>query len=268
MTLKYFDTKNIDHLVEELFFLSFTKDDIPFQSTILPIGYTTITYIYDSGQTVIFKDSKTSMIDLMVTGQFQESYEFLVKEESYSYGVCFHPTALYKITQSNIFKLKDKHLPLEDFDSKLYELLNPIFIENKGDISLLTQTLKETISKVSFKTNKTLIQIDNLIEIIKNKDGMLNTYELLDSVTFSQKTLETQFKKIVGITPGKYIRLYRFTKLMRKYEGKEISLKDLIYIYNYYDQSHFIKDFKHFMKQSPKAYFKSDHPLLNEYLNR
>jgi AraC-like DNA-binding protein len=268
MTLKYFDTKNIEHLVEELFFLSFIKDDIPFQSTILPIGYTSITYIYNPGQTVVFKNSKTSMTDLIVTGQFQESYEFLVKGESYSYGVCFHPTALHKITQSNIFKLKNKHIPLEVFSLKLFELLNPIFIENKDNVSLLTERLKKTISEISIKTNNTISQIDNLIEIIKNKDGMLNTYELLDSVSFSQKTLETQFKKIVGITPGKYIRLYRFTKLMRKYEGKEISLKDLIYMYNYYDRSHFIKDFKYFMKQSPKDYFRTDHPLLNEYLNR
>jgi AraC-like DNA-binding protein len=268
MTLKYFDTKNIEHLVEELFLLSFTKDDIPFESTILPIGYTTITYIYNPGQTVIFKENTTSMIDLIVTGQFHESYQFIVKEESYSYGICFHPTALFKITQSNISKIKDKHLPLDLFNSKLFEVLNPVFIENKDNISVLTQRLKDTIFKIPIKTNKTIIQIDNVIDIIKQKDGMLNTYELVDSVSFSQKTLETQFKKIVGITPGKYIRLYRFTKLMRKYEGKEINLKDLIYMYNYYDQSHFTKDFKHFMKQSPKDYFKSDHPLLNEYLNR
>ncbi|MBR9916006.1 MAG: AraC family transcriptional regulator [Algicola sp.] len=80
--------------------------------------------------------------------------------------------------------------------------------------------------------------------------------------------MENQFKKIVGLTPGKYIRLYRFLKLMRKHESHEIDLNDLILMYNYYDRSHFTKDFKLFMRQSPKTYFKNNNLLLNEYLNK
>ena len=60
--------------------------------------------------------------------------------------------------------------------------------------------------------------------------------------------------------------MIRFNKLMIKYQSNEIELKDLIYKYNYYDQSHFSKDFKLFMNQSPKFFFKQDFPLLKEYL--
>ncbi|WP_296385807.1 helix-turn-helix domain-containing protein [Winogradskyella sp.] len=117
-------------------------------------------------------------------------------------------------------------------------------------------------------TDKNTEQIDLVISLIKEKDGLLNVLDLIDNISISQKTLETHFKRIVGLTPGKYIRLYRFLKLMRKYESNEIELKDLIYMYNYYDHSHFTKDFKHFMKQSPKDYFKTEHVFLKEYLNK
>ncbi len=55
---------------------------------------------------------------------------------------------------------------------------------------------------------------------------------------------------------------------MSKYESKEIDLNDLIHMYDYYDRSHFTKDFILFMRQSPKTYFNTNNPLLNEYLNK
>lgn len=94
---------------------------------------------------------------------------------------------------------------------------------------------------------------------------MLQVTDLLKIVSLSQKSLEVKFKKIIGLTPGKYIRLIRFIKLMRKYENKKIAINDLIYMYNYYDHSHFIKDFKLFMSESPKEYFKKEYPLIKAY---
>jgi AraC-like DNA-binding protein len=268
MTLKYFNVDDVTDIVEELFLLKFKKDDVPFQSTVLPICNTSITYIYSESQSAIYNDQKTLLTGPVVTGQFYDSYQFLVNKESFSYGLSLHPTALYKLTGLDIGKIKNRHLPLKKFDEKLYELLNPIFTKYQNDIPKLTKSLKKVIIDIPVKTNPTLKQIDNTIDVIHNKEGLLNTYELLNYVNFSQKSLETHFKKIVGLTPGRYIRLYRFLKLMRKYEGKEINLNDLIYMYDYYDHSHFAKDFKYFMKQSPKDFFNTEHPFLNEYLNK
>ena len=268
MTLKYFDTKDVEPLVEELFLLNFSQENVLFESRILPICRSSITYIFKNSQSIFFNGHETSVKNLIVTGQFSESYRLLVEKESFSYGMVFQPTALHKITGLDIHEITNQHLPLKTFSSELFQFLNPIFESHINDLEQLTLTLKNAILKFPVKTNDVIDQIDKVIDIIQKKEGMLNTYELLDAVDFSQKTLETHFKKIVGLTPGKYIRLHRFLTLMRKYEGKEIDLKDLIYMHNYYDHSHFGKDFNNFMKQSPKDYFKEEHPLLSEYLNK
>jgi AraC-like DNA-binding protein len=268
MILKYFDTTHLNHVVEELFSLSFDESDIPFESTVLPISCISVTNIYGKNQSVVFKNQKTVLNGLVITGQFYQSYQFSVNSKGHSYGISFHPTAIHKLTKIDVSKLTEKHLPLIEVSKSLYDLINPIFIKYQDDILKLTKTLKKIFSNLPLEKNDTIDQIDKTIDFIHLKEGMLNTYELLEHVNFSQKTLETQFKKIVGLTPGKYIRLNRFLKLMRKYEGKEIDLKDLIYMYNYYDHSHFVKDFKYFMKQSPKEYFNTEHPFLNEYLNK
>jgi hypothetical protein len=43
---------------------------------------------------------------------------------------------------------------------------------------------------------------------------------------------------------------------MIKYEKDQIDLKDLFYMYNYYNESQFDKDFKLFTSSSFKNYFK------------
>ena len=108
--------------------------------------------------------------------------------------------------------------------------------------------------------------IDKVIDYIWEKEGLINVSDLLNLAAISQKSLEIHFKKIVGITPGKYIRLWRFLKLMRKYESGKIKLIDLIQMYDYYDHSHFSKDFLLFMNETPQSYFKKDNHLLEEYL--
>ena len=268
MTLKYYNTGGVNSLIEEFFHLTFDESDLPFESKVLPICSPTITYIYNNQHRFLYKKKQTLCNQLILTGQFYDSYQFLVEEKGHSYGISSKPTALYKLTKLDVSKIKNKHVQLSKFSKDLHDILNPIFLKYENDIPKLSQNLKKVISKIPVETNSEIDTIDQAIEIIHSREGMLNAYELLDYIGYSQKTLETHFKKIVGITPGKYIRLFRFLRLMRKYESNTIKLKDLIYMYNYYDHSHFSKDFRHFMKESPKNYFKSEHPFLNKYLNK
>lgn len=267
MQLTYFDTGKIPHIVEEYFELSFSENNVPFQSTILPLEYTNLTYIEYGNQKSINKNIETQLEGLIISGQFFRSYQFLVNNESKSIGISFHPTALYKLLSTDISKLENKHVSLQKFHKQFFLDIYPLFKSSKNSKSLVKNLNSYFLNK-ELIIDKNTENVDNAVDIIRKKEGLLNVNEILDDVLISQKSLETQFKKIVGLTPGKYIRKYRFIKLMRRYESHLIDLKDLIYMYNYYDHSHFTKDFKLFMKESPKSYFGKDHKLLNAYLNK
>ena len=267
MNLEYFDNQKVAHLVEEYFQLSFHKEDIPFKSTVLPIGLTHLYYVKIGEQHVIHENIETPLKGLMVSGQHFRSYKFFANSITTSIGTSLHPTALYKLLNTDISKLKNIHLPLIQINEVFHNELLPIFENSKNSTELINK-LNAFFLNAALTVDKNTEQIDLVISLIKEKDGLLNVLDLLDEISISQKNLETQFKKIVGLTPGKYIRLYRFLKLMRKYESQEIDIKDLIHMYDYYDRSHFSKDFKLFMKESPKKYFKTEHPFLTEYLNK
>jgi AraC-like DNA-binding protein len=261
MNLEYFDTTKVNHLIEEYFHISFDKEDTPFTSRVLPIGLTHLFYIGSGKQKVIFDNREMPLEGIMITGQYSRSYNFFTNSITSSVGVSLHPTALYKLLNTDISHLENSHVQLKKTHPKFFNKILPVFkaCQNPKDTikNLNIFFLNETLT-----INKNTKCIDNVIEIIRDRNGILSINDILDHINISQKTLETQFKKIVGLTPGKYIRLYRFIKLMRKYESQKIDIKDLMFMFDYYDRSHFAKDFKLFMSETPQSYFKKDYPII------
>jgi AraC-like DNA-binding protein len=75
------------------------------------------------------------------------------------------------------------------------------------------------------------------------------------------------FGKIVGLSPKQYCKVIQFNAVfdaINKGNAKEIH--DLALKHGYYDQAHFIHDFKMRLGQSPQAFFKSRHYFLRHYL--
>ncbi|MDD7915953.1 helix-turn-helix domain-containing protein [Polaribacter ponticola] len=266
MEFNFIEGKDSRNLVKNLFKLTFSKNDLPFESIILPLGFPSLAYIFSNTQEIDFKGKKSSIKGSVITGQFYGTYDFSVKDESTNIGIILHPTSLYKIFKTDISFLTNKITPIEEFNLKISKELSSIFLNNKDELLNYEKEMLIFIESLNIKTDSEVKQIDKAINLIIEKDGLIQVNELLNVISFSQKSLETKFKKIVGLTPGKFIRQYRFMNLMQKYQSKKIALTDLIYMFDYYDQSHFAKDFKFFMKQSPKKFFKNDYPLLEKYL--
>ncbi|WHT75212.1 helix-turn-helix domain-containing protein [Myroides odoratimimus] len=81
----------------------------------------------------------------------------------------------------------------------------------------------------------------------------------------SEKTLERLVKQYIGMSPKLFSRIMRFQSsldLLR--ESKFKNLTTLSYQSDYYDQSHYIREFKEFTGVSPKEFIKSsDEQLIN-----
>ncbi len=79
--------------------------------------------------------------------------------------------------------------------------------------------------------------------------------EALNNYPNSQKHLIHQFKKYVGLTPKYYQRILRFNEILQKIQQKEeIAWAQVAYQCGFTDQSHFIKEFKHFSGFNPESF--------------
>lgn len=266
MEFKHIEHSDTRGLVKNLFWLTFSKEDLPFETIILPLGFPSIAYIFSNKQEILFKNKKAAIKELVITGQFYGTYDFFVNDVSTNIGLLLHPTSLYKILNTNISTLTNKITLLSEINKDLAEKFEHIFKSYKDDLPNYEEKIIKLVESLPIKNDQSVSNIDKAVNFIIEKNGLLQVNDLLDIVPYSQKSLETKFKKIVGLTPRKFIRQYRFMNLMQKYQLHEIDLNDLIYNYNYYDKSHFIRDFKLFIPQSPKKFFKEDYPLLKEYI--
>ena len=266
MNLTYYEVDKTSHLVKEFYCITYSKKITPFKSTIIPWGTSSLTYIYSENQYAIIDNNKKVLKDLSVCGKFYKSYQLLVETNGYSCGFTFKPTALFKLTNLDVSEIANKLVNFNSIKPDLSNDLEMIFLKYKDNTEKLFKELDIFLNSLPIIENKETTIIDKAIEVIDKKEGLLTVLDLLEIVPFSQKTLETKFKKMVGLTPGKYIKLSRFLSLMKRYEKDQIDLKDLIYMYDYYDESHFSKDFKLFTNQTFKNFFKEDYLIVKKAL--
>jgi AraC-like DNA-binding protein len=106
--------------------------------------------------------------------------------------------------------------------------------------------------------------INAAIQEITLRNGDIKIRALADKFGVSDKTLETKFKLSVGLTPKEYAKICRLNSFLLKFkENNLLSLTRLSCDTNYYDQSHFIKEFKNFAHFSPKKLLKDKSKLFD-----
>jgi AraC-like DNA-binding protein len=98
--------------------------------------------------------------------------------------------------------------------------------------------------------------ITQAVGSIKAGNGSVSVRALAESLSISQDAFEKRFRRVVGTTPKQFASLVRFRHLLNnQMPGR--SLTELAYESGYYDQAHFIKDFRSFTGQAPHDFFKS-----------
>lgn len=93
--------------------------------------------------------------------------------------------------------------------------------------------------------------------------GLVRVPELARHVGLSVRQLERVFAERVGLTPKSHLRIIRFQEVLRTLRGGEErrTWADLATAHGYYDQAHFIRDFKRFVGVAPSAWHISHESL-------
>lgn len=109
---------------------------------------------------------------------------------------------------------------------------------------LLLSQLKE------LKTDQLIIEA---VKMIYASKGSIRIKELIEKLFTSPSPFEKRFRKLVGTTPKKFASIVRFNTVLDEL-GTHKSLTDICYEHGFFDQAHFIKDFKQFTGETPEQY--------------
>jgi AraC-like DNA-binding protein len=94
--------------------------------------------------------------------------------------------------------------------------------------------------------------VQQAVELIGQQRGQLRIGALAATLPSSRDAFEKQFRRAVGTSPKHFATIVRFRHLLRL---PRPSLTALAHTAGYFDQAHFIRDFRAFTGQAPRQFF-------------
>ncbi|QOG03586.1 AraC family transcriptional regulator [Flavobacterium sp. MDT1-60] len=153
----------------------------------------------------------------------------------------------------SIIKIDETELP---FKTKIDSSLN-------SDISFLLNIINTYFEELN-SAHLTKNTIEKICEIIKQHHEEITVSEIGKSLNASQRMLQIKFKSATGLTIKKHIQILKFRKSvdqMVNSDLEKLKLTDVALYNQYFDQSHFIKQFKDVTKTTPKMFNSSSYFL-------
>ncbi|MGZ8558657.1 MAG: DUF6597 domain-containing transcriptional factor [Chitinophagaceae bacterium] len=96
----------------------------------------------------------------------------------------------------------------------------------------------------------------NCVDIIFQTQGQMSMTELSGKLKINRRNIERKFVSAIGMGPKQLSKVVRMQATLKMMKQKRFSsLTSIAYENGYYDQSHFIKEFKEFTGMSPKLFF-------------
>ena len=147
-----------------------------------------------------------------------------------------------------------------------------------NDIAHVLLKEKQLHEQIRLLDNFLLQQVDHslspdpmivqAVQHILMHEGMLTVESLLQTLSVTERTLERKFKLHIGITPKRFsdiVRLNISAKRMQQVKAGR-QLTGIAYESGYFDQAHFIKEFKKYTGITPHQYQAQARPLAVNFL--
>jgi len=226
---------------------------------VVPNGNIKLTVSYQNGivATINGNTFASKEHDITVTGLVDVPVVLDVDPDvpTETIGIEFRPQAAYRFF----------HFALDDIQNKIYSLSDVLGNTGKRLTELINNTIslqQKTVALQQFLLKQLSLHTEDLIfeyciEKINASKGIITVKELEKKTGYSSRWLNMKFNDKLGVSPKKLSAIIRFKYYYQAFidDNEKSSFKNDFYE-SYYDQSHFIKDFKRFTGLPPTKFEK------------
>lgn len=186
-------------------------------------------------------------LDYITIGALQDSEMFVIQ---------FKAHGLYPFIQSAADQLNDKvQTPEPFFGEEIFDFRTRLLAAEEPEEKF--RLTEDWIGGRFSESHLPRVEVLNVLEQIQSNPGLeFNSIRnMIEESGISQKHFTELFRRYVGLTPKQYQRVLRFNEILANIHKEEkVDWTQIALGCGYYDQSHFIREFKRFCGINPSDF--------------
>lgn len=178
----------------------------------------------------------------------------VIEGQDYVFGIKFRPGAFYPFLKASVSTIANQHL---NPASVLGEEINMLQeqVRSSEDVDAMIAHIEAFFRSRLPARDETMILVTEIVDWIMNQPSVNRVEEVAQQFHLTVRSLQRLFSQYVGVSPKWVIKRYRLHEAALQLEaGKDINCTRLVYDLGYFDQAHFIKDFKTIIGRTPAEY--------------
>lgn len=243
-------------LVKCYWTLEIPKEKAPQKNTIVPDGCMKIIFHY--GDRYKHHSEKGESIVLprcLVIGQLTRPYVVEPMGKTGTFFVCFHPHGFLPFASFPIKDMENTAVSLEKLFGKDGQEIEHRILDADSTLERIN-LIESFLFKRLAKTETIDHIVKSTVETILTANGQLSVDVLSKQNKTNRRQLARKFSSDIGLSPKQLSKTIRLQATLKMLLTENItSLTNLAYENEYYDQAHFIKEFKVFTGLTPKEFY-------------
>lgn len=196
----------------------------------------------------IIQGSKTNYVDV-----YHPKYCHFI-------SIRFTPNGYYKFLSMSQKSFTNHFFNLNDVMDSEIEPLIPV-LQNASSVPKRFQILINWLRREIYKREIPNHLLSDFIIKQLNRNPYLSVLQLVDQTGYTRKHLAQRFKEEVGLTIKEYQKIDRLQHVLKSISGREeYCWATMACEHGFYDQSHFIKDFKQYTACTPAEFVERKNP--------
>ncbi|MEO8394890.1 MAG: helix-turn-helix domain-containing protein [Chloroflexota bacterium] len=170
------------------------------------------------------------------------------------FGVKFRPGAFYPFIKIPMTQLTDRTLPVGEIfgiDDKALEDAVLSLDDDEAMIALVESFLRDHLPE----RDENITLINQIVDCIVDDRRIIKVDDIVALMGIQKRTLERLFSQYVGVSPKWVIQRYRLHEAAEQLAADPVGdCSQMALALGYFDQAHFIKDFKAVIGTTPAEY--------------
>ncbi len=260
----------LEPYLKNIWIIENTSNNHSSKQKMIPFGCMDLVFVENTSLYLINDDGITTKLsNIFISGQITKPYHLVYDPGIRVIGLGFYPHTAHYFTKINSKLLTDQIIDVDSFLStrnKIY--LNQSQVASKNDIDKMVYQIQKNVFQIikqSKSIGKQAVYTQEIVKSILKNKGNFNISSIAKSLCVSERYVQILLNEYVGLNPTQYGRIIKFLNSIKLIKESNRTLTSISYDLGYYDQSHFVRDFKKFTGQSPTSYRLKENTLIENF---